>query len=121
MDWYIVTAVYEKDILASVTSLRTMIIIFSIIFISIAGAYSFYFGNTLSLPIIKISKNLLENTNNINQIVNSLNEASTKLSEAATQQASSVEETSASLEEISGMATRNQELNHENDVLASNV
>lgn len=121
LDWYIVTAVYEKDILASVTSLRTMIIIFSIVFISIAGAYSFYFGNTLSLPIIEISKKLLENTNNINQIVTSLNEASTKLSEAATQQASSVEETSASLEEISGMATRNQELNHENDELASNV
>ncbi|MFG1481371.1 methyl-accepting chemotaxis protein [Halobacteriovorax sp. HFRX-2_2] len=109
LDWYILSEMDEDEALASLYTVRKVIMTL----ITISGIaillLALTFAKTISNSLVKLAEGLKLGAHNVLNSANALAQSSSDLSSATEQQAASLQETSASITEISAMVDRNSE------------
>ncbi|MFP4662658.1 MAG: methyl-accepting chemotaxis protein, partial [Halanaerobiales bacterium] len=99
----------SAEALAQADRLRTMIFIVCAIVTVLISLIGWYFANSVSKPIIRISNSLRASAEQISSASEQLSSSSQQLAEGSAEQASSLEETSSTMEESASMIKQNTE------------
>jgi len=115
--WKVFVTQDREEFMADAVTIRNFIIVIGLIFLVITVAAVLYFARSISLPIMKIVRELTEGAQQIATASTEVSTSSQSLAEGASEQAAAIEETSSSLEEMSSMTRQNAD----NAVQANNM
>jgi len=96
-----------SEFMAPAYNIAIIIILIGLIFLGIAVAAVYVFSRSISLPIVRVAKDLNDASEQVAAASTQVASASQSLAEGASEQASALEETSSSLEEMSSMIKQN--------------
>lgn len=105
-DWIIGSGIYIDDVQKEIRNILTLFLIVSAGLFVVTILSLFFMARSVSLPIIRISKNLNANGQQTAQAASEVSSAAQQISQGATEQAASLEETSSSLDEMNSMTTQ---------------
>jgi methyl-accepting chemotaxis protein len=103
----------KDEALASVTELKTVMMVLGAIFAAVIIVFSNFVSARISGPILSISKELFASADKVSDTAKSVSDSSSRLSSATTQQAAGLQETVSSVDEISAMIDRNTDASTE--------
>ena len=103
----------KDEALASVSSLKKVILLLGVVFAIMITFFSAFVANKISSPILNISKELFSSADKVSDAAKNVSDSSSRLSSATTQQAAGLQETVSSVDEISAMIDRNTEASRE--------
>jgi len=105
--WSIGVTQPADEFLAAANSIRNVILLVGLIFLSITILVVFFFARSISKPIQTVIEGLNTGAEEVASASGQISSASQSQAEGASEQAASIEETSSSLEEISSMVKLN--------------
>jgi methyl-accepting chemotaxis protein len=105
--WSIGVTQPADEFLAAAHSIRNVILLVGLIFLSITILVVFFFARSISKPIQTVIEGLNTGAEEVASASGQISSASQSQAEGASEQAASIEETSSSLEEISSMVKLN--------------
>ncbi len=121
LKWAFFAQQASSEAFAAVTTLVWTILLIGLVSALLVALTAWYIGTSLSTPILRVAKELGDNSSEVSSASDSMATASNHLSELSNLQASSIEETAASLEEISAMVKNNVEQSEGSFALAKKV
>ncbi|MFW6036126.1 MAG: methyl-accepting chemotaxis protein, partial [Halothermotrichaceae bacterium] len=105
----LVVEIDESEAFAASNSMRIIMLIVCLIITAVIGIVGWFFANSITKPIIRISNSLNEGADQVASASDQLSASSQQLAEGSSEQASSLEETSSTLEESASMVQQNTE------------
>lgn len=105
--WVLKTIVAQDEAFASVSNMRTALIIGTFLAAIIVGSLALWFARNLANSLIHLAEGMRSGAATVAHTSQQIADVSSRLSEASTEQAASLQETVASIDEISAMVQRN--------------
>jgi methyl-accepting chemotaxis protein len=109
LGWMVISAADKDDILAALSRMRTMFLVFGIIIAALALGVAWWISVRLSKPLIQIIQKLTDMSDQVTSASEQVSSSSQSLAEGASEQAAALEESTSSLEEIAAMIRHNAE------------
>jgi len=106
-DWIIGSGIYLDDVQKELRVTLTLFLSVSAGLFVFTVLSLFFLARSVSLPIMRISKDLSANGRQTAQAASEVSSAAQQISQGATEQAASLEQTSSSLDEMNSMTTQN--------------
>ncbi|MCX7822493.1 MAG: methyl-accepting chemotaxis protein [Syntrophobacterales bacterium] len=105
--WSVATTQTVAEFMKTAISIRNTTIVVAAGFLILGIALIYVLAASITRPIFRISKGLMEGANQVSIAAEEVSGSSQTLAEGASQQAASIEETSSALEELASMTRQN--------------
>lgn len=107
--------------LKTLTTGRTLAIVFSGLAFLATGLFGFFFSRTLSAQLRGVVDRLNQESEMVGQVAVNIQQGSQKLAEATTEEASAIQQTATAIEEITAMAQQNSKSAEQAEQLAKHA
>ncbi|MEJ5300623.1 MAG: methyl-accepting chemotaxis protein [Thermodesulforhabdaceae bacterium] len=107
--WSIGTTQGVSEFMKTAIAIRNTTLLVAVIFLIVGIVAIYFFATSLTRPIFRISRGLMEGADQVTTAAEEVSASSQSLAEGASQQAASIEETSSALEELASMTRQNSD------------
>lgn len=105
--WSIATTQGVSEFMKTANTIRNSTVVVAVIFLVVGIVAIYFLTVSISRPILRISKGLMEGADQVATAAEEVSSSSQSLAEGASEQAASIEETSSALEELASMTRQN--------------